>query len=252
MIELLSKEALALLGILIMIYGNTGVGKTTSIFQSSPGPLLYIATEPRNPRPSIDACGRDIDMDIAIYTTWFDLMEFLQDLKNTKRYATIAIDSITYLMNVSLCGEIEDEAFEAKTSEEKRRKLIVSQAKMSMEGYGGLSSQMFRLMKTIGRLSEAGKIVIVTALLQENPKWDRELAAAPALKGREFPTSMPGFFDLIGLVEPRVDGNGKLIYPPMVSFESSDGSFLAKFTGTGDKRTGPLDFMKMLKINKED
>ena len=115
-------------------------------------------------------------------------------------------------MYVSLCREIEDEAFEAKTSEEKRRKPIVSQAKMSMEGYGGLSSQMFRLMKTIGRLSEAGKIVIVTALLQENPKWDRELAAAPALKGREFPTSMPGFFDLIGLVESRVDGNGKLIY----------------------------------------
>jgi hypothetical protein len=249
--EVISKEDFPQQGKLIMIYGDTGVGKTTSILQSAPDPLLYIATEPRNPKPSIDACGRDIDMDVAQYTTWFDLMEFLQDPQNTERYTTVAIDSITYLMNVSLSGEIENEAFEAKTTEEKRRKPIVSQTKLSPEGYGGLSSQMFRLMKTIGRLSEAGKIVIVTALLQQNPKWDHELAAAPALKGREFPTSMPGFFDLIGLVESRVDGNGKLIYPPMISFEVSDGAFLAKFTGTGDKRTGPLDFIKMLKINEE-
>jgi hypothetical protein len=247
----INKRDLPEQGKLILVYGDTGVGKTTSIFQSSPDPLLCIATEPRNPRPSIEAAGRDADMDVARYTNWFDLMDFLQDPQNTERYTTIAIDSITYLMNVSLCGEIEDEAFEAKTSEEKRRKPIVSQAKMSMEGYGGLSSQMFRLMKTIGRLSEAGKIVIVTALLQQNPKWDHELAAAPALKGREFPTSMPGFFDLIGLLESRVDGNGKLIYPPMVSFESSDGSFLAKFTGTGDKRSGPLNFIKLLKIKRE-
>jgi hypothetical protein len=249
--KVISKKDLPQQGKLILIYGDTGVGKTTSILQSAMEPLLYIATEPRNPRPSIDAAGRDIDMDIARYRTWFDLMDYLQDSNNTERYATVAIDSLTYLMNVSLSGEIENEAFEAKTAEEKRRKPIVSQTKLSPEGYGGLSSQMFRLMKTIGKLSETGKIVILTALLQENPKWDHELAAAPALKGREFPTSMPGFFDLIGLVEPRVDGNGKLVYSPMVSFESSDGAFLAKFTGVGDKRTGPLDFIKMLKISEE-
>ena len=116
----------------------------------------------------------------------------------------ISMTRLSGKLNVSLSGEIENEAFEAKSAEEKRRKPIVSQTKLSPEGYGGLSSQMFRLMKTIGRLSEVGKIVIVTALLQQNPKWDHELAAAPALKGREFPTSMPGFFDLIGLVESRV------------------------------------------------
>jgi len=245
----INKNDLPQQGKLIMIYGGTGVGKTTSILQSAPDPILYIATEPRNPRPSIEASGRDLDMDIARYTTWFNLMDFLQDPQNTARYTTVAIDSITILMNVSLAGEIEDEAFDARTMEEKRRKPIVSQAKMSMEGYGGLSSQMFRLMKAIGKLSADGKVVIVTALLQENPKWDRELAAAPALKGREFPTSMPGFFDLIGLVEPRMDEKGKLIYPPLVSFESPDGSFLSKYTGTGKKRRGPLNFEKILGIN---
>jgi predicted ATP-dependent serine protease len=132
--KVISKKDLPQQGKLILIYGDTGVGKTTSILQSAMEPLLYIATEPRNPRPSIDAAGRDIDMDIARYRTWFDLMDYLQDSNNTERYATVAIDSLTYLMNVSLSGEIENEAFEAKTAEEKRRKPIVSQTKLSPEG----------------------------------------------------------------------------------------------------------------------
>ena len=35
-------------------------------------------------------------------------------------------------------------------------------------------------------------------------------------------------------------------YPPIVSFES-DGSYMAKFTGSGDKRIGPLNWDKILK-----
>lgn len=249
--KIIGKGALSQEGIYILIYGGTGVGKTTSTVQSAPEPVLLITTEPRNPMPSIEASGRDVDIDVARYVTWFELMGFLQDPSNTERYATVVIDSLTYLMNVSLSSEIEDESFDAKSLEEKRRKPIVSQAKMSMEGYGALSAQMFRLMKVLGRLSEEGRVVIVTALLAEHPKWDRELAAAPALKGREFPTSMPGFFDLIGLVESRVDGAGKIIYPPLVHFESPDGSFLAKFTGIGDRRRGPLDFQKILNPKRQ-
>jgi hypothetical protein len=93
-----------------------------------------------------------------------------------------------------------------------------------------------------------GKIVIVTALLLENPKWNRELSAAPALKGREFPTNMPGFFDLIGLVEPRTNGDGRVLYPPMVRFQSADDSFVAKWTGAGKKTQGPMDIRKILAL----
>jgi hypothetical protein len=92
-----------------------------------------------------------------------------------------------------------------------------------------------------------GKVVIVTALLQENPRWNRELSAAPALKGREFPANMPGFFDLIGLVQTRTDGKGNVVYPPLVRFQSPDGSFLAKFTGKGTRTEGPLDISKIIK-----
>jgi hypothetical protein len=158
----------------------------------------------------------------------------------------VVVDSYSHLMSVGLSSEIEDQAYEARTDKEKQFKPLVSQTKLSQEGFGTLSSHMFRLTAALGRLSQAGKIVIVTALLQESPKWNRELAAAPALKGREFPVNMPGFFDLIGLVEPRIDADGMVIHPPRVRFQSPDDSFVAKFTGSGSKTQGPLDLTKIL------
>jgi len=173
--------------------------------------------------------------------------------ENTERYRTTVVDSYSHLMAIGLSTEIEDEAFESRTVDERTKKPLVSQAKMSLEGYGGLASHMFRLTAALGRLAQRhGKVVIVTALLQESPKWNRELAAAPALKGREFPANMPGFFDLIGLVQTRTDQDGHIRYPPLVKFESPDGSFVAKFTGVkrlGSKAWGLLDISAILNIN---
>jgi hypothetical protein len=247
--KILARHALALYGWLMLLYGATGVGKTTSIFQTAPDPIIYIQTEPRSPRPSLDATGRpDLDIDVAVYEDWAGLIEFVANLKNFDKYATVFLDSYSQLMSVGLSTEIEDQAFDARTEKEKAVKPLANQTKLSPEGYGALSSLMFRLTAALGKLSQAGKIVIVTALLQENPKWNRELAAAPALKGREFPVNMPGFFDLIGLVEPRTDAEGRIIYPPRVRFQSPDDSFVAKWTGAGTRTQGPLDITKILNI----
>jgi len=142
--------------------------------------------------------------------------------------------------------EITDESFEARSEKERQTKPLVSKVKMSIEGFGGLSANMFRLTAALGRLSQMGKCVIVTALLSENPRYNRELSAAPALKGREFPANMPGFFDLIGLVQTRTDGEGKVVYPPLVRFQSPDGLFLAKFTGNRNRTQGPLNINKII------
>lgn len=247
--KILNKEEINLVGQIIMLYGPPGVGKTTSVLQTSWMPILYIQTEPRSLKPSIDAANRpDLDLRVAVYERWTGLMEFVANEKNFEGVRTIVIDSFSHLMNVGLAAEIEDEAFEARTATDKATKPLVSQVKMSMEGYGGLASQMFRLTALLGKLSRSGKIVIVTALLNENPKWDRELAAAPALKGREYPVNCPGFFDKIGLVTPRTNGDGVIVYPPKVRFRSPDDSFLAKFTGVGSKTEGPLNISKILNL----
>ena len=247
--KILSKQEVAQDGRFMMVYGPTGVGKTTSLLQTVLDPILYIQTEPRSLKPSLDAEGRpNLDIDVAVYEEWAGLIEFVANPKNFERHRTIIVDSYSHLMSVGLSSEIEDQAFEARDAKEKMVKPLASQTKLSQEGYGALSSLMFRLTAALGKLSRTGKVVIVTALLQESPKWNRELAAAPALKGREFTVNMPGFFDLIGLVEPRTDGDGKIIYPPRVRFQSPDDSFVAKFTGAGSKTQGPLDISKILSL----
>lgn len=244
--KILNRQEIDQNGRLVMLYGATGVGKTTSILQTSPDPIIYISTEPRSLKPSIEATGReDLDIDEAIYENFDRLMEFVSDGGNFERYKTVVVDSFSHLMAIGLSAEIEDQAFEARSVKEREIKPLVNRTKMTLEGYGGLASHMFRLTAALGRLSQMGKLVIVTALLSESPKWNREMAAAPALKGKEFPVNMPGFFDLIGLVEPRNDGNGNVVYPPLVRFRSLDDSFLAKFTGKGKKTQGPLNINRI-------
>lgn len=246
--KLLTREEILQPGNMIMIYGETGVGKTTSILQSAPAPILYLQTEPRSLKPSIDAAKRpDLDVDVAVYQNFMGLMEFISDLKNTAKYSSVILDSLSHLSNVSLSSEIEDESFDAKSKDEKKKKPLINRTKLSMEGFGGLASNLFRLTSMLGKISQTGKVVIITCLLSENPKWDREIVAGPALKGREYPSSMPGFFDMIGLVESRFQ-EGKLVYPPLIQFASPDQTFMAKHTGAGKKTSGPLDISKILSL----
>jgi hypothetical protein len=248
-LKIIKKKDLSAAGRMIELYGGTGVGKTTSTLQSSPEPILYIQTEPRSLKPSLDAANRpDLKINVAVYENWNGLIEYVTNPANFDKYKTVVVDSYSHLMSIGLSSEIEDQAFEARSVKEREVKPLASRVKMSLEGYGSLSSHMFRLTAALGRLSQAGKIVIVTALLAENPKWNRDLSAAPALKGREFPVNMPGFFDLIGLVEPRTDADGNLVFPPRVRFQSPDDSFVAKFTGVGTKTAGPLDIGKILTL----
>lgn len=249
--KVLAKKEISEDGSLILIYGPTGVGKTVSLLQTCPDPMMYVQTERRSLRRSLDAANRpNLDLDLALYEDWDSLIEFVNKVDNFDRHKSVIVDSYSHLMSVGLSTEIEDQAFEARPKEEQKIKSLVNRTKMSQEGFGGLASNMFRLTAALGRLSQMGKVVIVTCLLAESPKWNRELAAAPALKGREFPVNMPGFFDLIGMVETRVDGEGKVIYPPRVRFQSPDDSFVAKFTGAGTRTEGPLDIAKILMLGK--
>jgi len=122
---------------------------------------------------------------------------------------------------------------------------------MTVEGQGVRNQLMFRITNLLMKYAQAGKIVIVTALLSESPKWNRSLSAAPALAGKEYPTNAPGYFDLIGKLEDRFK-DGKKVFPPMVRFErplDDEDAFICKYTGIGDKRSGPLNITKILEMN---
>jgi len=255
--KLLSLNELPEYGCMICLYSGPGEGKSTTIIQTAPDPILYIATEPRNPLISVKAANRPgLKIKFARYSNWFDCYDYIKAFRQSDLFAgtaTVAIDSLGFLMNISLSGEIEDEAFVARDEKEAVAKPIISSAKLSKEGYGGLSSQMTRFMKLLSYLSEAGKVVIVTCGLKEEPRYDRDLSAGPNLKGLEFPANFPGFFDYIGLVTARYNDDGDKLFPPWVRFEG-DGSFMCKYTGPrppeGKKAEGVLDIKKILKIKE--
>src|SRR5512143_2831703 len=124
--RILSKEeVLRQEGRFVLLYGVTGCGKTTSILQSAPMPILYIGTEPRSLAPSIQAAGRkDLDLDCVPYENFPALVEFVADPQNFTRYRTVCLDSFSHLM-INLSSEIEAESYDAKSPEEKAVKPLI-------------------------------------------------------------------------------------------------------------------------------
>jgi hypothetical protein len=240
-------------GRMIMLYSETGCGKTTSILQSAPDPIAYIQTEPRALKPSLDAANRPkLKLEAFLYENAEDLIMSLATPDLFKKHTTIVIDSFSHLMNIGLAHEITDEAYDARSDADKKKKALASRTKMTVEGQGVRNQLMFRITNLLMKFAQAGKIVIVTALLSENPKWNRGLSAAPALAGKEYPTNAPGFFDLIGKLEDRYDSDSVKTFPPIVRFERPAGdedAFVCKYTGVGEKRAGPLDITKILQLN---
>lgn len=225
-------------GDVILLYGETKVGKSVTTLQTCNLPVLYIMTEPRDPkkfllpamRPELLEPG---NCEFVYYDKFLDAIEYICTT-DFSRYKTIVVDSFTHLM-ILLLQEITGDAYKARVDDPKKKadaiaKALTNQVKSSEEDYGALSGQMARFTDALNKLSQDLRTVVVLARVQSNPKYDRSLMAGPALEGKKFAKDMPGWFDFIGFVRDRIDANGKKLYPPRVSF-SSDGSFLAGWTG---------------------
>lgn len=238
-------------GNFMLFYGKSGVGKSATILQTAEDPIFHILAERGQEDLTIKAINRpNLKLKIGYYEGWDDLLDIIYDLKNFNKVKTLLFDGLTHVMNIHLSDEVLEENFDARDQSKSSEKDLTMRVKMSVEAYGVLSKQMSRLMKGFEQLTIAGIDVICTARDQENPKWNRELACAPALAGKEFPRDMKGFFDFIGMVESRFDDNGEIVYPPVVSCDDN-GSYLSKWTGVkpaGGVIRKPFNVKKMLEI----
>lgn len=230
-------------------YGPSGVGKTSTILQTAPDPILWIIAERGQVDLALKAINRpNIKLKVAYYEGWDDLLEFVYNTTNFNKIKSVLFDSMTHVMNIHLADEILSENYDAM-DHNKIDKELTMRVKMSQEGYGTLSKQMSRLMKGWEQLTKIGIDVHLTFRDQDNPKWNRELACAPALAGKEFGKDMKGFFDFLGLLESQIIDR-EVIYPPLVSCDS-DGSFLAKWTGIkppGGVIRKPFNIQKMFDV----
>lgn len=231
-------------------YGKSGVGKSSTLIQTCEDPVFWLIAERGQVDLTIKAIARpDIKLKIGYYEGWDDLLDTVYDLKNFSKIKSVVFDGLTHVMNVHLADEILDENYEAMDKNKIEKDLTV-RVKMSQEGYGAMSKQMTRLMKGFEQLTISGIDVHCTARDDQQPKWDRSLAAAPALAGKEFPRDMKGFFDFIGLLESRADERGEIVYPPLVSCDDT-GSYLSKWTGVkppGGVIRKPFNVKKLLDV----
>jgi len=223
------KELMASAGDMMMLYSDSGVGKSVTTIQTAPDPIIYIMAEGRDVTKMLAAAQRpDVKIAFGFYSTFDDLIETVLTDHFFEGAKSVVLDSLTHIMGINLSDEIVEESYEAM-DKNKIDKTLTMRVKMSQEGYGTLGGQMLRLTNALTKLSSQGMVVICTARAESAPKFNRSLAAAPALKGREYLKYFAGFFDFIGYCEPRII-DGKVIYPPYVSFQD-DGSFMSKWTG---------------------
>jgi len=236
-------------GNFMLFYGKSKVGKSSTILQTAEDPIFWIIAERGQADLTIKAINRpNLKLKIGYYEGWDDLLEIIYNVANFNKIKTLLFDGLTHVMNIHLADEIMGENYDAM-DKDKIEKDLTARVKMSPEAYGSLSKQMSRLMKGFEQLTVAGIDVICTARDQENPKWNRELACAPALSGKEFPRDFKGFFDFIGLIESNII-DGQVVYPPLVSCDDN-GGYLSGWTGikpVGGVIRKPFNVKRMLQI----
>jgi hypothetical protein len=240
-------------GNLSLWYGASGVGKTASLLSTCEDPIVYLNSEDRSLKTTLAAINRpNLRLKTGEYLNFNDYLNGLADVGQFTGARTIINDSLTHLMNIHIQTELLDETYEAMEKEKKKdiTKELVSKSKMSLESYGAMAVMMKRIMSLLQNLTQHGFDVHCTARVDSMPKWDRSLAAAPSLAGKEFARDFVGFFDFIGLVTDNVDVDGKVKYPPLVSCQT-DGSYLAKWTGIippGGVIRKPFHVAKMMQV----
>jgi hypothetical protein len=256
------------IGSCFLIYSRTGVGKTRSA-ETCPSPIKMYVAEPRDPRITLDSQKARSKKWIFVEFETFD--EYIEDLNSTyeeynkgkRPFETVFFDGASFLQG-KFKTTFEDDRFDSELLDKDKDSLkakgklaedsLINRFRIERNDWGGLGSVMKRLTWLLNKISKFGVVVIMTATEDEYPKYERDLKFAPQFLGKDFPSSIHGYFDFIGRVESRFDKNGDKIFPPSIDFNEG-GDAMAKLCGDRlrEKVKGgkaPLDFEKILKVIK--
>ncbi len=236
----------------VLIYGDTNSGKTTSIIRTAPQPIYCISAEgdALKSKAVCKAHGEEIDIRVVMPESHEDLMDTLNKMlikirKNREagianKTRTLLFDSGTYWMNCKLAIRVEDDRNKERKGEDQGR--LSAMTKTDWTEVNTINSQMARLTDLLKAIANDGVMVIMTAQMQYDPKWNNELEAAPCFNYKDYNKALKGYFDYIGYTIPTTkeedDGKGgtvtKRSYPPKLSFSGSQG-YLVKWRGVQPK-----------------
>jgi len=211
--------------IVMLVYGEGGVGKTT-----------FASTAPK---PIIADCEngakyfglRGIKVDVAKITKWGDMKDFLDAVKSND-YETIVIDPIGELM----------EKLKSFMTASGDSKLVQRDGSPTMAGWGFLKKTMRNYLKV---LRDSGRHVLLIAHLDE--KSDEERMIKRPMIETKLSTEIVNMVDIVGyLTVVQQNGKDKRI----IIVDPSSDKYVAK------DRTGQLgkiiepDFKKIIKASQ--
>ncbi len=236
----------------LLAYGETNSGKTTSIVRTAPGPVLYITVE-GDALKSVAVCkklGEEVDIKVLTPDSQEDLMNYLLALAlnisqgKKFKYRTIVFDSGTHWMNCKLGIRVEDDRNADREGVDAGK--LSAMTKTDWTEVNTVNSQMGRLTDLLKEIANMGVMVVMTAQVQYDPKWNNELEAAPCFNYKDYNKALKGYFDFIGYTIKNVDPETKkVLYPPKLSFSDAQG-YLVKWRGVQPKSLiGPFDLSKI-------
>lgn len=208
--------------ILMVVYGEGGVGKTT-----------FAATAPK---PIIADCEngskyfglRGIESDVALIEKWSDMEEFME-VSLTDKYDTIIIDPIGELMEKLITYMIN----------KADSKLVQKDGNPTMAGWGWLKKTMRNFLKV---MRDSGKNIIIVAHVQE--KDDEGRMVKRPMVATKLASELVNLVDVVGYMTTLSNEEGDTKRVIMV--DPSSDKFVAK------DRTGQLgkfiepDFTKIV------
>jgi len=208
--------------ILMVVYGEGGVGKTT-----------FAATAPK---PIIADCEngskyfglRGIESDVALIENWGDMQEFME-VSLTDKYETIIIDPIGELME-KLVRYMVNKA---------DSKLVQKDGNPTMAGWGWLKQTMRNFLKV---MRDSGKNIIIVAHVQE--KDDEGRMIKRPMVATKLASELVNLVDVVGYMTTVTDAEGDT--KRVIIVDPTSDKFVAKDrTGQLGKYIEP-DFTKIV------
>ena len=198
-INLKSTKNLASDGVKILVYGEAGAGKTRLvptlpdvIVLSAEGGLMSIQD---NDVPFIE---------VGSYADITEAYEWLTGAEESKKFKSVALDSISEIAEVVL-------GFEKKRNKDPRA------------AYGAMMEQMSDLVRSFRDLP--GRNVYFSAKMDKTPDEMGKILYSASMPGKSIARDLPYFFDEVFALRTFVDADGK---KSSALFTSGDDSWSAK------------------------
>lgn len=207
-INLKSTKGLHAHGVKMLVYGQSGVGKT-SLIPTLPAPVVLSAEG-----GLLSIAGADVPfLEIASMADLQEAYQWLTDSAEAQAFQSVALDSISEIAEVVLAEELK-------------------RNKDGRAAYGELNTVMTGLIRAFRDLP--GKHVYFTAKCEKAQDEAGRMLYSPSMPGKTLTMQLPYFFDCVFALRVEKDAEGNTHRMMMTD---SDGLWLAKNRAAGSLET---------------